>query len=67
MTRMSLIMLLFMRSFLAAAQVLVPFVTDDGHFMVHADGRFERLEREPPIRVIAQEGGRWSMWMARAG
>ena len=56
MTRMSLIMLLFMRSFLAAAQVLVPFVTDEGHFMVHADGRFERLEREPPIRVIAQEG-----------
>ncbi len=39
-----------------SAQVPVPILTEEGTFLVLADGRFERLEREPPTRVLAMEG-----------
>jgi hypothetical protein len=38
------------------AQWPVPFVDGEGHFVVFANGRFERLEKEAPQRYEAQEG-----------
>ncbi len=38
------------------AQWPVPFVDREGHFVVFANGRFERLEKEPPLRYEAQDG-----------
>ncbi|MEZ4756562.1 MAG: hypothetical protein R2817_07040 [Flavobacteriales bacterium] len=38
------------------AQWPVPFVDDDGRFVVFANGRFERLEKERPLRYEAQDG-----------
>ena len=38
------------------AQVPVPIQTDAGDFLVLSEGRFERLERVAPTRVLAMEG-----------
>lgn len=39
-----------------SAQVPVPFASNDGRFMVFANGRFEKLEPREPQWSVAQEG-----------
>jgi hypothetical protein len=40
----------------AQGQWPVPFVDDQGHFVVYANGRFERIEKQAPLRYEAQDG-----------
>ncbi len=50
------IVLLFACTTLLCGQVPVPITTEAGRFVVHANGRFEKIEPRPPRAVYPMEG-----------